>query len=128
MRRFFIGVLWAILAWGPVPAAAQVAYPFPVATIADVLQYSTPVTGGTVAIADGTSLLIINNAALLATLTVTLPPNPMDGQRIIITSGAGVTLLTISGGTVKGLLTGLSVNGYARFAYSSAAGAWFRTG
>ncbi|WP_404480056.1 hypothetical protein [Novosphingobium sp. BL-52-GroH] len=110
------------------PAAAQVAYPFPTATIADVLQYTTPVTGATVAMDAGSSLLIINNAALLVSLTVTLPPSPMDGQRVIIASGAGVTLLTVNGGTIKGIITGLSVNGYARFAYSAAAGAWFRTG
>lgn len=128
MRVLWKSVLLALAVIFSPPAHAQVVYPFPAATIADVLQYSTPAAGATVAMDTGTSLLIVNNSALLLSLTVTLPPNPMDGQRVIIASGAGVTLLTVNGGTVKGLVTGLSVNGYARFAYSAAAGAWFRTG
>jgi hypothetical protein len=101
---------------------------------ADLPQYSSPATGATVSIADGTTLLVVDNSSLLATLTVNLPPNPIDGQRAVIASGAGVTLLTISGNgrTIKGALAALSANGWVRYAYSATAnagaGAWFRTG
>lgn len=122
-------ILAAALALAPFPVFAQVSsLSGPVASIADVLQYSQPSSGATVTCTPATSLLVIDNGSLLATLTVTLTPSPMDGQRIVITSGSGVTLLTINGGTIKGLITSLSANGYARFAYSASAGAWFRTG
>jgi archaellum component FlaG (FlaF/FlaG flagellin family) len=112
------------------PVSAQVQNPATsvVQSIADALQYAQPATGGTVVVNPSASLLIIDNGSLLLALTVTLPSNPVDGQRIIITSGSGVTALTINGGTVKGLITTISVNGYARFAYSATANAWFRTG
>lgn len=122
-------ILAAALALSPFSACAQVSsLSGPVASIADVLQYSQPSSGATVTCSVSTSLLVIDNGSLLATLTVTLTPSPMDGQRIVITSGSGVTLLTINGGTIKGVITSLSANGYARFAYSASAGAWFRTG
>lgn len=100
----------------------------PNASIADILQYTTPTNGQTIVVSPTASLVVLDNASLLATLTVTLPSTPMDGQRVILTSGAGITLLTINGGTIKGLITSLAVNGYARFAYSASANAWFRTG
>jgi hypothetical protein len=96
--------------------------------LADVLQYSVPTAGTTVIVAPSTTLLLIDAGGLLANLTVTLPATPTDGQRLVIASSGIITVLTINGGTVKGLLTSLSVNGYARFAYSMQAGAWFRTG
>jgi hypothetical protein len=118
------------LALAPAPALAQAVSPllYPTQSIADVIQYAVPSSGGTVACDVTTSALVLNNAGLLATLSVTLPPTPVDGQRIIITSGAGVTVLTVTGGTIKGLITTLAINGYARYIYSAAAGAWFRTG
>jgi len=94
----------------------------------DTAQYVVPTTGSTVVCANSTTLLLLNPASVLATLTVTLPPNPVDGQRFVMAAGALITLLTINGGTVKGLITTLSLNGYARFAYSVDANAWFRTG
>jgi hypothetical protein len=100
----------------------------PLATIADAIQYAAPSSGATVTVAPDKSTLIIDNASLLATLTVTLPGGPIDGQRVTIVSGAGVTALTVNGGTIKGLITALSINGYARFVYSASANAWFRSG
>lgn len=98
----------------------------------DVIQYATPTNGSTTVINIGATALVLDNASLLATATVTLPASPVDGQRVVICSGAGVTLLTLNGGTIKGTMASLAVNGYARFIYSasanSGAGAWFRTG
>lgn len=125
IRRLLLAAALLVAA----PAGAQYSSLYsPTQSIADVLQYAQPATGNTVVCTGSTSLLVIDNAGLLLALTVTLPPSPLDGQRIIITSGAGITALTVNGGTIKGLITTLSVNGYARFAYSSAANAWFRTG
>jgi len=96
--------------------------------LADVLQYATPSAGSTVAAAAGTTVLLLDAGGLLATLTVALPANPTDGQRLVIASSGIITLLSVTGGTVKGALTSLSANGFARYAYSAQAGAWFRTG
>lgn len=95
---------------------------------ADQAQYTQPSTGATVVMIAGKSALIIDNGALLATLTVTLPSAPSDGQRVIIASASGVTALTINGGTIKGTVATLAVNGYVRFIYSASAAAWLRTG
>ena len=98
------------------------------ATTGDATQYAVPTTGQTVAMNSGMSALVLNNATLLATLTVTLPASPFDGQRVTISTGNGVTALTISGGTINGTAATLAVNGYARFVYSATAAAWFRAG
>jgi hypothetical protein len=127
MRNLIAALLLLIAA----PVRAQDTYSTLVTqmgSITDAIQYAVPIGGGTVICTPTTTALVLNNATLLATLTVTLPPNPIDGQRILISSGAGVTILTLNGGTIKGLITSLSINGYARFIYSSDAGAWFRTG
>ena len=96
--------------------------------MADAIQYTVPTTGTTVAMVPGASALVLNPAGTLAALTVTLPAAPIDGQRVTITSGAIITALTINGGTVNGIITALAANGFARFIFSSTAGAWFRTG
>lgn len=95
--------------------------------MADTIQYATPAAGGTVAVALGVGALVIDTG-LLATLTVTLPPAPIDGQRVSIASSGGVTVLTVNGGTINGLITALSANGFARYTYSSQAAKWFRNG
>jgi hypothetical protein len=127
-----------IAAWSLIasPALAQTyVSPIPAAQIVgEIAQYSQPVSGATVVMAPGMTALVIDNTSLLALLTVTLPSDVSDGRRVVICSGAGVTLLTINTptGTIKGTLTSLAVSGYARFVYSatanSGAGAWFRTG
>jgi hypothetical protein len=127
MLKFLAALLFLIAA----PVRAQDTYSTLVTqmgSIADAIQYAAPAGGATVACAPATTALVLNNATLLATLTVTLPANPVDGQRVLITSGAGVTLMTLNGGTIKGIITGLAINGYARFIYSADANAWFRTG
>lgn len=118
----------ALLASSLTPAAAQVSpLAWPDGMTAAV-QYAQPASGATVAFSAGRSVLFIDNGALLASLTVTLPASPVDGQGARIASAAGVTVLTIGGGTIKGAATSLAVNGWAQFNYSAAAAAWFRTG
>lgn len=95
--------------------------------MADAIQYVTPSAGATVAVNAGMGTLVIDTG-LLATLTVALPAGPIDGQRVSIASGGGVTLLTVNGGTINGLITTLAANGFARYIYSTAAAKWFRSG
>lgn len=95
---------------------------------ADTIHVVTPTTGQTVIPNTGATILFINNAGLIAALSVTMPSNPADGQRFLIAARSGVTILTVTGGTIYGAAGGLSLAGYARFVYSATAGAWFRTG
>lgn len=94
----------------------------------DTIQMAVPASADTISVAPSTTCLVLNHPTLIALLTINFPSNPPDGQRLIITSGAVVTALTLSGGTIKGGLTTMVVNGFARYIYSSGAGAWFRTG
>lgn len=96
--------------------------------LSDALQYEVPANAATVVCGNATTLLILNPASALAALTVTLPSAPIDGQRITIAAGALITLLTVNGGTIKGGISTLALNGFARYAYSAAADAWFRAG
>lgn len=62
----------------------------------------THTTGAAISLANATTWLIVNPAATLAALTVTLPATPTDGQDVLIqfggtvTSGDVVTAITIS--------------------------------
>jgi len=99
--------------------------------IADILSRFTPASGANIQIPAGVTLCIIDNATLLAVLTVTFPPNPIDGQRLIIAASAAITLMTCAttdGSAIKGPLASLVANAYARYSYVAAANAWFRTG
>ena len=126
MIRWLCAALLAVA--HPLPAQTVSPLTFGRASAGDAIQYAAPTTGQTVVMASGMSALVLDNAALLATLTVTLPAAPFDGQRVTIASGNGVTALTINGGTVKGTVATLTVNGFARFIYSATAAAWFRAG
>lgn len=94
----------------------------------DVIQTATPSTGGTVSAANSTTVLFINNPALLVSLTVALPSAPADGQRLTVCANAGVTTMSFTGGTVRGALSTFGASGYARFIYSASLASWFRAG
>ena len=97
-------------------------------SIFDIPMYVAPVSGATVVIPSGTTLCFINNPSLLASLTVTLPSGPVDGQRFTVCCASVITAITFNGGTINGSSGSLGANGYGRFSFSALAGAWFRTG
>lgn len=93
-------------------------------------QYSTA-TSGTVAIQDTKQdvQLIHNGSALAATLTITFPASPVDGQTFSLASKIGVTVLTMSGaGTILGGLTALVANSFAAYMYDTTSASWYRIG
>jgi hypothetical protein len=91
-------------------------------------QVTTPSSGSTVN-SDGSNAMFINNAALLAVLTVVFPGSPKDGQVFSMSTRSAITLLTMSATPpIYGGLTSMLAAGYARYIYSSVAGAWFRFG
>ena len=98
-------------------------------------QYSTPVTGGTVVITDGTANihLIITPAGTISTLTLTMPtaPGVIDGQEVLVNSTQAVTTLTLSvnGATaIVGAPSSLSANDFFRLKYDALMTTWYRVG
>jgi hypothetical protein len=93
-------------------------------------QYAEPVAAGTVTIGNF-SILIMNPAGTLATLTVTLPATPVDKQRIRFSSSEIITALTLNAAgaeTVKNAVTALTAGGFAEYAYRETGTTWFRVG
>lgn len=92
------------------------------------VQAAAPATGNTVVVSAGTTALLLNPAGTLATLTITLPSSPVDGQTLSIGTSQILTSLTVNGGTIVGTLTTLALGGYAYFVYGATAAKWFRCG
>lgn len=96
--------------------------------LGDVLQIATsPSSGATISTNNNTTIMLIDNPGLLLALTVALPAFPVDLQRFTVAANAAITVLTITGGTVRGALAGLAVGGFMTFRYSAILGLWFRT-
>lgn len=92
-------------------------------------QYATPATAATINVgANAHTVLFVNPAGTIATLTINLPSNPVDLNRVEIGSSQIVTSLTIGNGTVVGTLTTIAAGGFATFVYSSNTSSWFRMG
>jgi hypothetical protein len=88
-------------------------------------QYTTPNTGDTITVeSTGYILLIIDPSGTLATLTVSLPPAPVDGDRIQICSTQVITALTVDGGTIVGAPASLGVGGNVTFFYNNDSVKW----
>lgn len=97
-----------------------------------VTQYSSPLTGFSVEIADGAqdTHLILTPSGTLATGTVVLPETPTDRIVVLVTSTNEVTALTVDGGaaTLRGEPTTITANGYFRMKYDSISQTWYRVG
>lgn len=93
------------------------------------VQYSAPTTGSTVTVGStGHTKLLLNPAGTLATLTVTFPGSPSDGDMVQLGSSQIITALTMNGGTIVGALTTLAVGGAGTWVYSSTSSSWIKTG
>ena len=92
------------------------------------VQAVAPATGNTVVVSAGTTALLLSPAGTLATLTITLPSSPVNGQALVIATSQALTALTVNGGTIVGTLTTLALGGFAYFVYDSATSKWFRCG
>lgn len=89
------------------------------------IQYAAPTTGQTV-VSNGAGTLIINPAGTLATLTITLPASPVDGQAFGVAISQVITALTVNGGTIRGAPSTTSLNAWAHYKFSAAAATWFK--
>lgn len=90
-----------------------------------------PLTGTSIQIADTTQYLVLDHAATIAALTVTLPQAPLDGNVVKIYSRSIVTALTLAAGTGETIATGHTVTtiaalGSLEYIYNSSDSKWYR--
>ena len=102
------------------------------ASIIEVIQSSTPLTGATVVMAnnDNDGTLVVTPAGTIAALTVTLPTEAASriGQIERIVTSQTITSLTVNGATtIGGNVTTLTANSFVTF-QKVAANTWRRIG
>lgn len=91
--------------------------------------YSAPATGATITTAQGERYRTIAPAGTIATLTITLPPSPQDGDTWEGSFRAAVTTLTVNapaGATVLGGGSTQAANSGASWRYRTADTTWSR--
>jgi hypothetical protein len=91
------------------------------------------VAAGSTALADTTEYAILNHSGTIATYTVTLPDNPIDGQTLHLYSRSIVTTLTLAAGSGESIATGSAITtiaaaGHALWIYQESDTSWYRVG
>lgn len=92
-------------------------------------HYQVPLTGFAITVPNTCSLLILNPAGTLATGTVLMPINPIDGQLVAIASSQTVSVLTVSpngGQTLNGAPSTIAANTSLWWRYILTVTTWFR--
>ena len=94
-----------------------------------ILKY-VPAAADTITLPDNVEFVIIDPGATIATLTISLPVNPYDGQRVEFYYDNIVTTLTFqvgvaSGDTVKSAPTSAAVGTKGAWRYSAADATWY---
>lgn len=103
------------------------------AAIAAAYQRVVPVTGFAQTISDNVSALVLKPAGTLATGTVVMPANPVDGQEVTLMSNQIITALTVNantGQTISGTFTAatFAANAFAKWKYVLTDTNWYRAG
>ena len=97
--------------------------------MSNLIKQLSTLTSGSVSIGDTKQdIQLIHNAASLAvTLTISLPANPVDAQKVGIVSVLGVTTLTLSSAlSIIGGITVLAAAAYATYMYEASTNQWYR--
>ena len=94
-------------------------------------QSFTPTSGATVTIVDSVSTVIevfLRHTSTIATATVQMPPNPFNGQKVMVCSRAAITTATFSATGGKSLIgnTNLPAAGHATWRYLAVDSLWYR--
>lgn len=93
------------------------------------VEIITPTTGQSKTISDGTSFWLGTPAGTLAALTIVMPANPTDTQKVYINVSQIVTSLTLSGNSGQSLLnapTTLALGGFCSFIWVASKSTWYR--
>jgi hypothetical protein len=89
---------------------------------------STAATSGTVTSQDTQQdLTVVHDAGATATLTITMPSSPTNGQIFCVSSVGGIVALTLNSAiTIVSTLTSLSVGGNGTWMYISSSNKWVK--
>lgn len=92
------------------------------------IQVVTPTTGQTIALlnSDANNILIVTPATTLATLTIALPTTPHDGQNCLVFFSKPITALSLSGGTLSGMVSPLFAFDGLSVTYDATNTQWLR--
>jgi len=92
-------------------------------------DFQSPTTGFTYTIPAGIVGTAFTPAGTLATGTITMPANPVDGMTINISSSQIITAITHNantGQTILNPLTTISIGGSAAWLYRTSNNTWYR--
>ena len=95
------------------------------------VQELTPVNAGSTALDNYTGGVNLEHSSTIASYTLTMPTLPEDGQEFVISSRSIVTALThnaAAGQTMRGALTTIAANGFAKYRYRASDAVWVRAG
>jgi hypothetical protein len=89
-------------------------------------QRVTPVSGASIGLYNkaGYQRMIVAPAATIAALTLDLPANPINGEVLEMTFTQAVTALTVSGGTMTGIGSGVAAGFGGKWIYSASDSKW----
>ena len=90
-----------------------------------------PVTAFSITVPDGCSALLLNPAGVLATGTVVMPANPIDGQFVNVATTQTVTALTVNanaGQTISGNPSTITATTPFKMMYNLSGTKWYRVG
>lgn len=88
-----------------------------------------PINAFTFNIPDKTQVITLDPAGALASGTIVMPPNPVDGQPLQVSSTAAIASLTVSanaGQTIKNAPTSIAAGGAFSYYYHAATAVWYR--
>jgi hypothetical protein len=97
------------------------------------MLYTAPADGATISPVLGNRVVVLDNAALISTLTIALPNSAaaLNGQIHSFFCTGGVTTLTVTGvgfASVLGAPTSLAANSFFSMICSFSKSAWLRIG
>lgn len=95
---------------------------------AGAVPYSAPSSGATITTASGERVRVVDPAATIAALTITLPPSPPDGHVWEGSTSQAITALTVTaaGATVLGGSFLAPANSGFSWRYVAANAHWYR--
>lgn len=92
----------------------------------DQMTFTAPSSGFNQVIPNNIRFYVIGNAGILAVGNVTMPANPIDGQRVTITSRSAITLFTLSANTGQSIYNTSFLNGFGTWIYRASDTSWYR--
>lgn len=91
--------------------------------------YNVPVNNFSLTVGNQIKRLVLEPAGVLATGTITMPPGPVDGDEVGLSSTQTITALTVQGNagqTIADTITTLGAGGAATFKWIKAQSKWYR--